>query len=200
MQIGIDFVQVAAERPLLLFTQNPGNAPRTKCGVAHENHPFVAMVHLLKEAEVGSTVYMSMPYVTDKQVMDELCYFAQPRDNDGRDLKINIILCETEDNKDFINQDFLAGRNDILDACQRLNIRSTPMYPGFCHTKAIVSTAGFMVGSYNYTYAARMYNYEHGILLGPGDTAQTVEDQLKAGFENARPIVYRRFSGTEGQG
>ena len=42
----------------------------------------------------------------------------------------------------------------------RLDIRSTPMcptpmYPGFCHSKAIVSTSGSMVGSYSYyTYAA----------------------------------------------
>lgn len=44
------------------------------------------------------------------------------------------------------------------------------------------------------------YNYEHGILLGPGDFAQTGEDQLKARFEKARPIVYRRFPGTAGLG
>ena len=197
MQLGEDLVDVATERPLLLFTQQLGNAPGKKCSMGHENHPFVAMVHLLKEADVGSTVYMSMPYVSDKQVMDELCHFAQPQGNGGRDLNINIILCETKDNKDFINQDFLAGRNDILDACQRLNIRSTPMYPGFCHSKAMVSTAGSMVGSYNYTYAARQYNHEHGVLLGPGHSSQILQQQLKARFENASPIVYRSFTEQE---
>ncbi|KAG7372706.1 PLD-like domain containing protein [Nitzschia inconspicua] len=191
MKAGTRLVDVGAERPLLLFTQKAENAPGTKCYMAHENHPFVAMVHLLQEAEVGSTVYMSMPYMTDKHVMDELCHFAQPEVNGGRDLKINIILCETKDNRDFINT-FIGGRNDILDACQRLNIHSTPMKPGFCHSKAIVSTAGAMLGSYNYTFAARFFNYEHGILLGPGDSSRTVQDRLKARFEASSPVVYRR--------
>ena len=193
MKAGTRLVDVGAERPLLLFTQKAENAPGTKCHMAHENHPFVAMAHLLQEAEVASTVYMSMPYMTDKHVMDELCHFAQPEVNGGRDLKINIILCETKDNKDFINNTFLGGRNDILDACQRLNIRSNPVKPGFCHSKAIVSTAGAMIGSHNYTFAARFFNYEHGILLGPGDSSQTVENQLKARFEASSPVVYRRY-------
>jgi len=139
--------------------QKEGSITGTRCIMAHENHPFVAMVHLLKEAVVGSAVYLSMPYVTDIQVMDELCHFAQPEDRNGRNLKIHIIFGETQDNKRFMNSDFLAGFNDILDACQRLDIRSTPTIPDFCHTKAMVATAGALIGSYNYTFAAREYNH-----------------------------------------
>lgn len=54
MQIVINRVKVVAERPLLLFTQETGNAPRTIFLVAHEKHQFVAVVHLLQEADVGS--------------------------------------------------------------------------------------------------------------------------------------------------
>ena len=44
----------------------------------HDRHPFLGFLSLLQNAEVGSNVFMSIPYLTDKYVIDQLCYFAKP--------------------------------------------------------------------------------------------------------------------------
>ena len=77
------------------------------------------------------------------------------------------------------------------------NSVSTPIYPGFRHSKAMVSTAGSMVGSYNYTYASRLYNHEHGVLLGVGHSSQAIQEQLMVLFENANPVGYGSFPNEE---
>jgi len=85
----------------------------------------------------------------------------------------------------------LAGRDDILEAFQRLHIRCTPRH--VYHSSAMVSTAGALIGSYNFIYAARVYNHAQGILLGPDDAALAVQNQLKARLELASPIDFGRF-------
>lgn len=69
-------------RPLLLYTQAHHAKPGTACFKAHNQHPFVALVHLLKHADVASTVFISMPYFTDMHVLDELCHFAQDEEKE----------------------------------------------------------------------------------------------------------------------
>lgn len=49
--------------------------------------PLWRWLHLLKEADIGSTVFVSMPHFTDIYVADEFVHFAQPpSDRGGRDL------------------------------------------------------------------------------------------------------------------
>jgi hypothetical protein len=116
-------------RPLLLYTQAHHAKSGTACSRAHNQHPFVALVHLLKHADVASTVFISMPYFTDMHVLDELCPFAQDEEKGGRSLVINVILSQTKDNKGKINE-FSGGSAGVQKAVERLGLRSTKVSPG----------------------------------------------------------------------
>lgn len=194
---GVAEVVLAPERPIFLYTQMANDEPGTVCGMAHNHHPFVAMVHLLKEADIGSTVFVSMPYFTDIYVVDEFVHFAQPENQGGRGLQIKVIIGETQDNLKYLNyylkNDELphSQRAIIFDAMKRVHYRSAKTTPGFCHSIAMVSNAGCMIGSYNYTTAARMYNEEHNTLFGPNEPMNTqVRDQLEARWNRSAPLVY----------
>ena len=48
-----------------------------------------------------------------------------------------------------------------------------------------------MIGSYNYTTAARMYNEEHNTLFGPNaPMSAQLRDQLEAHWNRSAPLVY----------
>lgn len=48
-----------------------------------------------------------------------------------------------------------------------------------------------MIGSYNYTTAARMYNEEHNTLFGPNaPMSAQLRDQLEAHWNRSDPLVY----------
>lgn len=176
-------------RPLLLYTQAHHAEPGTACSKTHNQHPFVALVHLLKHANVASTVFISMPYFTDMHVLDELCHFAQDEKKGGRSLVMNVILSQTKDNKGKINE-FIGGSADVQKAVERLRLRSTKASPGVCHSNAIYSTAGVMTGSYNFATAARLYNQEHGLFLGTGhEDNEQLRRQLEARWNLASPMV-----------
>jgi len=188
-------VLLNARRPLLLYThQDDAAVAGAECRKAHEQHAFVALVHLLRNADVGSTVFLSMPYFTDLHVLDELCHFAASEESGGRGLAINVILTETKDNLEYLNK-FIGTSPTRQEAVLRLGLRSTPKQPGHCHTKAVCSTAGVMTGSYNFTTAARKYNREHGFVVGSDhpDSA-TLRGQLQAIWNSARPMVRRNAS------
>ena len=184
-------------RPLLLYTQAHDATPGTECSKAHDLHPFVALVHLLKHADVGSTVFISMPYFTDMHVMDELCHFARDVESGGRGLVINVILSQTGDNKAKLNE-FIGGDATVHEAVERLGLRSTKVFPGFCHnSKAVYSTAGVMTGSYTFTSAARLYNEEHGLFLGPGhEDNNQLRLQLEARWNRATPMIRAKVAQT----
>ena len=176
-------------RPLLLYTQGHDAEPGTECSKAHDQHLFVALVHLLKHADVGSTVFISMPYFTDVHVMDELCHFAQSEEKGGRNLVINVVLSQTVENKQNINA-FIGGNPDIQQAVERLGLRSTRVHPGFCNSKAVWSTAGTITGSCNFAHAARLHDQEHGVLLGPGhEDNEQLRRQLEERWNRATPMV-----------
>lgn len=82
-------------RPLLLYTQAHDAELGTACSKAHDQHPFVALVHLSKHADFASTVFILMPYFSDMHVLDELCHFAQDMEKGGRSLVTNVILSQT---------------------------------------------------------------------------------------------------------
>jgi hypothetical protein len=67
-------VVIAADRPLILHT-----GARLTSGdesFAHEQHLFVAFVDLRRTAEKNSVVFISIPFLTDFMVIDELCHYA----------------------------------------------------------------------------------------------------------------------------
>ena len=152
----------------------------------HDRHPFLGFLSLLQNADSGSSVYMSIPYLTDKYVIDQLCHFAKP---DFGGLQIYIILGPKRFNQDFLTK-FIKKEKEtqIREALSRLHIKvfgtdDGSMQSFFSHSKGIVSTAGAMIGSYNYTAAARLRHFEHSVLLKADSQATTMlRKELKMGW------------------
>ena len=193
-----DEVVLNARRPLLLYTHPQDAAAGAECRKAHEQHAFVALVHLLRSADVGSTVLISMPYFTDLYVLDELCYFAGSPEWGGRYLTVCVILTETKDNLEYLNK-FIGNSPTRQEAILRLGLRSTPKQPGHCHTKAVWSTAGVMTGSYNFTTSGRKYDREHGFIVGPDHPDSAIlREQLQTIWDGARPMVRRNAGASSG--
>jgi hypothetical protein len=71
-------IEATEERPAILHTclRHPASVPEAGKSFAHDCHPFVAFVHLLRNARHGSEVYMSIPYLSDFTVIDQLCHYA----------------------------------------------------------------------------------------------------------------------------
>lgn len=203
----LDNVQrtVSLERPLLLHTSlrwGPTNqgldgqdqemqADLIGKSYAHDRHPFVAFRDLLQEADRGSAVYMSVPFLTDFCVMDQLCHFANP---EYGGLKIYIILGPASFNVPQILK-FINGDERIRGAMSRLHIKvfgtdGTSMDAYYSHSKAIVSSAGAMVGSYNYTAKSRLAHLEHAVLLdATTNDVEMLREELKSGWENIQSDV-----------
>lgn len=82
-------------------------------------------------------------------------------------MKIRVVLGEKRRNMEYLNA-FIDNGEDYLDATERVLLHSLSNEVYLCHSKAMCSTAGCMIGSYNYTNAARLCNQEHASLFGPG--------------------------------
>jgi PLD-like domain len=162
-------IEATVERPAILHTclRHPASVPEAGKSFAHDCHPFVAFVHLLRNARQGSEVYMSIPYLSDFTVIDQLCHYADPAYGG---LQIYIVLGPKTWNVECLER--FVGRSQSREtALARLHIKRFGRDDGsaaasFCHSKAMVSSAGVMIGSYNFTNAARLRHTEHGVLLG----------------------------------
>lgn len=157
-------VVVAVERPAMLYTcVRWSSGPRKGKSIAHRNHPMVALVHLLASADVGPDVFMSAPFLSDFAVIDQLCHYADPKTSG---LNIHILLGPIFWNKSNL-QDFVGYYENRRQAVARLHIKDCGRDSKYFHTKAVVTTAGMMIGSYNYTKASREDHNEHAMLCGP---------------------------------
>lgn len=156
---------------------------------AHDLHPFISFVHLLRDAVAGSSVYISIPFLTDFMVIDELCHYSHP---ENKNLQIYILLGP---NSSCISsfREFVGHYEDRRLAVSRLHLKqygwdeqrggNRAMYT---HSKAMVSTAGAMVGSYNYTYASRYRHFENSVFLPRSNPdCDGLEVELKLRWESA---------------
>jgi hypothetical protein len=100
------------DRPLILHTG--ARLTHVDESFAHEQqHPFVAFVHLLRTADKNSTVFISVPFLADFMVIDELCHYADPSNSA---LHLNILLGPKtwliESLESFVGDD--AGREEAV--------------------------------------------------------------------------------------
>jgi len=153
---------------LSTFLRHPEGKELEGESYAHDRHPFVVFVHLLDKAEANSTVYISMPYLSDFDAIDQLCHYADPQSGG---LIINIILGPRTSN--ISNLENFVGRSQTREeAVARLHIKQygrddCPDTTSFSHSKAMVSTVGGMVGSYNFSVASRKRHHETGTFIPP---------------------------------
>ena len=162
-------VRLSSERPLDVHTYCRGN---NRQSFAHDRHPFVAALHLLREADEGSDVYISAPFLTDTYFLDELCHYAKPVEDGGRLLQVHLLLGPAGYNATVINR-FIGTSQVRFASVSRLNLRrfgtDVPVQnSSYMHTKVFITTAGTMVGSYNYTFASRFRHREDGIVIENG--------------------------------
>ena len=140
-------------RPLVLHTylRHPPGSPEAGKSYAHDCHSFVAFLHLLHTAPELSEIYISIPYLTDFTVVDQLCHYADPS-NGG--LQIYIVLGPKHWNIECLEN--FVGRSESREAAvARLHIKicgldDDSVRSSFSHSKAMVSPVGTMVGPYNY--------------------------------------------------
>ena len=177
------------KRPVVLHTamryDDAEEAAMVGLSFVHDRHPFLGFLHLLHDAERGSSVYMSIPYLTDFYALDQICHYAQ---EEYGNLQIYIIIGPKHFNIETIER-FINNDEAVRAAVQKLHIKRFGNDDGsrsakFFHTKAVVSSAGAMVGSYNYTVAARLRHYEHSSLLAPDDTdCEGIRTELKYAWD-----------------
>ena len=155
---------VTNDRPTILYTciRHP-SGPNAGKSIAHENHPFVALVYLLAAEEPNSEVFLSAPFLSDFAVIYQLCHYAMPT---ASNLKIFIVLGPSPWNIESL-QNFVGTYENRRVAVARLRIKLYGKDSEFFHSKAVVTSAGAMVGSYNYTQASRLKHYEHAVLFDP---------------------------------
>jgi hypothetical protein len=183
-----DAIESTGDLPAVLHTclRHPCGAPEAGKSYAHDCHPFVAFVHLLKHAQKGSDIFISIPYLSDFTAVDQLCYHADPED---RNLQIYIILGPDNWNIECLEK--FVGRSKAREtALGRLHIKrygrdDGSKYASFSHSKAMVSSAGVMLGSYNYTNAARLRHNEHCILLGQDFDSSGLRTELQNLWQQA---------------
>jgi hypothetical protein len=170
-------IALTQTRPALLhtFLRYP-SGPNEGKSLAHSQHPFVAMVHLLSHAEPNSEVFMSAPYLTDFKVIDQLCHFA----NAG--LHIYVLLgpvnWNVESLEDFVGYDELRRQAVARLKIKRFGRDDGTKHAAFAHSKAFVTSCGAMVGSYSYTVAARTRHHEHSVAL-ESDQAEGLAAELR---------------------
>ena len=179
------YQELVETRPVVLHTaMRYDDAQKPDMGglsFVHDRHPFLGFLHLLHHVERGSRVYMSIPYLTDFYALDQICYSAQ---EEHGNLQIYIILGPKHFNVETIER-FINNDEAVRAAVQKLHIKQFGRDNGspsakYFHTKAVVSSGGAMVGSYNYTVAARLRHYEHTSLLPPDDPdCERIRTELK---------------------
>lgn len=173
-------LQLPGDRPLRVHTFI---RDQHDTSYQHPAHPFTALVHMLDAADENSDVFCSAPYLTDKHALDQLAHYAKPVVESGRNLSIHVILGPEPYNQKVLN-DFVGDSIRKYWAVKRLKIRvfghleTAELKPKIVHSKALVSTAGAMIGSYNYTYAARFRNREDAVVVGPGTIVDGIREDL----------------------
>lgn len=93
---------------------------------------------------------------------------------------------------------FIGVSADRQAGINRLQLRYQAPGCPFIHTKGMVSTAGCMVGSYNFTTAAREKNIEQGVLLAAGAQSEQVRIQLEAQWGVCPELRLRTSSQQQG--
>ena len=184
-----NYQKLVDKRPVVLHTaMRYDDAEKPAMGglsFVHDRHPFLGFLHLLHHAERGSSVYMSIPYLTDFYALNQICHYAQ---EDHGNLQIYIIIGPKHFNLETIER-FINNNEAVRAAIQKLHIKRFRRDDGsrsekYFHTKAVVSSAGAMVGSYNYTVAARLRHYEHSSLLAPDDAdCEEIRNELKYAWD-----------------
>lgn len=187
-------MQVVGQRPAILHTLLRENG----LSYAHDRHPFVAFVHLLAEADVASAVYVSVPFLSDVRAIDQFCHFASPQ---HENLQIYIILGPARWNVENL-ENFIDFHQDRETSVNRLHIKrfgrdANVHTSAYSHSKAMVSSAGVMIGSFNLTNTARLRHREHSILLSRDDDSDEcngVEEELKTLWDEieSAELVFRR--------
>ena len=177
------------ERPLVLHTclRHEEGSPKAGYSYAHDRHPFVAFVHLLDTAEPGSEFFMSIPFLGDFDAIDQLCHYANP---EYGGLQIYIVLGPKQWNVETL-QKFVGRSKSREEAVSRLHIKrfghdkhwSTATYS---HSKAMISSAGAIIGSYNLTGAARLRHTEHSVLLGSESNIEGLLNEFRQLWGNIK--------------
>eukprot|EP00977_Amphora_coffeiformis_P017060 scaffold5478_cov161-Amphora_coffeaeformis.AAC.14 len=139
-------VVFAVDRPFVLYIR--ARLTPSHKSYAYEQHPFVTFVHFLKAAEKKSVVFISISFLTDFMVIDELCHYA---DATILDLNVNIILRPKtwviESFKLFVGKD---SRCEEAVAClhiKRYNQDEADSHLKYSHSKVMVTTGGTMIRS-----------------------------------------------------
>lgn len=93
-------------------------------------------------------------------------------------------------NKHFLEKFIRKAKEaQIREALSRLHIKvfgtdDDSLESYFSHSTAIVSTAGAMIGSYNYTAKARIRHFEHAVLLEANcEATDLLRDELRSGWD-----------------
>ena len=173
-------VCLSPERPLDVHTYLRGN---NRQSFAHNRHPFVAALYLLREADGGSAVYISAPFLTDTYFLDELCHYAKSIEDGGLSLQVHLLLGPAAFNETVINR-FIGSSQVRFESVSRLSLRrygiDTPVQnSAYMHTKVLISTAGTMIGSYNYTFASRFHHREDGIVIENGPMTDRYRERFQ---------------------
>lgn len=131
--------------------------------------------------------------------MDELAHYAKPVAEGGKNLEVRMIIGSKKWAKTEIRRYLThkAGGNDVRrrrkSALDRLRIRTwgrdPPYNPNepytscrsrYSHAKTIVTSAGAMMGSYNFTFASRNCHFEDGVVIAPGEQVNELRADLQA--------------------
>ena len=179
-QSWVGCIQAKEDRPAVLHTFL--RHPSSGYSFAHDCHPFVAMVHLLTRAQIGSDVFLSIPYLSDVTAVDQLCHHADPQ---HKNLHIYILLGPHPNSITCLET--FVGRSPAREtAVGHLHIKQNGTNSAsFSHSRVMVSSAGVMLGSYDGTNASRLRHYEHGILLGPDFDGSGLQAELEHLWQQA---------------
>ena len=192
-------VVLTTARPLLVHTHIRGTDGES---VAHDSHPMIALVHMLKTAPTESEVYISIPFLTDYHVIDQLALYAKPEVELGRRLNIRVILGPSSDNVETI-QSFVGTSLQRYWSVQRLQIRqygilgTSQVRSQYMHSKAVIGAELGMIGSYNYTYASRFRHAEDGFVFDESSQLDSHRERLRLAWENGTVVTIEKPAATE---
>ena len=91
-------------------------------------------------------------------------------------------------------ESFVGEDSSREEAVARLHIKrygrdEADSHSKYSHSKVMVTPAGTMIGSYNYTYASRFRHTEHGVLLGPDHDTSGLLAELNDLWTRAGPEI-----------
>lgn len=170
------------QRPAILHTSvRYEEGSRNGLSYVHDRHPFLGFLYLLDAAEPLSHVFLAVLYLTDFLVLDQLCHYVNPQYGG---LHISIILGPAHYDVETVER-FIGDDEACREAVARLHMKQFGRDEGsrsasYCNSKAMMSSAGAMTGSYNYTVAARTRHYEHCTIIGADERDRTaLSEELK---------------------